>query len=110
MKLEWSERESAAELPEPRLVRSSCGTKASIREIGVNICVVGTVEEVKELETHLEVESFGHMNVFVDVGIGLKEVWPAELHGLFIALATERRNRKVALGDGASKPGLIARR
>src|SRR5579859_2876048 len=55
-------------------------TEAAIGNVCIHICVIGTVEEIEELEAHLEIHAFSDVNVLVHVGIGLKEVRLSELH------------------------------
>src|SRR5215472_6701538 len=105
-----SEGNPPANLPEPRFVRAGCRTEAPVRKVGVHVCIVGTVEQVEELEAYLEDDAFRDVSVFVDIDVCLKEVWTAELLWLLVASAAKSWNCEVALGDGPDEPCAVVTR
>ena len=60
--------------------------EVSIQQMGVDVRKVCPVEEVENLKPELEIHPFGNPRVFVEVDVGFRKVWLAELAWLLIAL------------------------
>ena len=54
------------------------------------LAVVCPVEEIEDFKPELEIDPFRNLRVFVEIDVGLDEVWPPELHRLLIPAAVPK--------------------
>ena len=83
---------------------TACNTEGRIREVGIDVRVSRSVENIKEFKPKLEHDTFRNMRVFVEVDVGLVKVGAAELLCLFVPLLSESWDREVALGNCSNEP------
>ena len=73
------------QLEEPGLVRTGRRTEVPIGNVGIDVCIVCPVEDVEEFEPELEAYALRDWSIFEEICICFKEVWPTELHRIFVA-------------------------
>lgn len=103
-----SKGEIATDLNESRSVLRGSLTEGSVRQVGVDIDKVGTVERVEDLEPELEGYAFRYFRVLQQSRIPLIEVWPDEAIIFFVSFLAECGLRELPGGKYSMEKGATA--